>query len=100
MITGAVIMAIGSVIIGAAESNLPLVIIGLGSAICTWIIAIGGYVGTAEVQTEAALASIRFRYGYFGAILSLVVFALCIIMNIDKNIGQIQRDLEAKKSAV
>ncbi len=149
MITGATIMAIGSCIIGAAGSNLPLVVlglivkgfgtgpimsgifattadvvdygewktgvrseglvnsctsfgmkvgIGLGSAICTWIIAIGGYVGTAEVQTESALASIRFGYGYFGAILSLVVLALCIIMNIDKHIDQIQRDLEAKRS--
>ena len=51
----------------------------------------------AEVQTETALNSIRFGFGYNGAILGAVCLVLCIMMNIDKYIEDIQRDLEAKR---
>lgn len=72
--------------------------IGLGSAVCTWIIAAGGYDGTAAVQTESAVNMIRFGYGYNGAIISAICLVLCIMMNIDKYIKDIQRDLEAKRA--
>lgn len=72
--------------------------IGLGSAVCTWIVAMGGYDGTAAVQTESAVNSIRFAYGYNGAIVAGICLLLCFMMNIDKYIKDIQRDLEAKRA--
>lgn len=71
--------------------------LGLGSAVCTWILAFGGYVGTAETQTESAINAIRFTFGFLGAILAVVGLILVIIMNLDNYMKQIQADLEAKR---
>lgn len=149
MIVGSILMIIGSIVVGAAGSNISLVVvgiaikgfgmgpimsgvfamtadvvdygewktgvrseglvnsctsfgmkvgIGLGSAVCTWILAIGGYDGTAAVQSASAVSAIRFSFGYFGAILSAVCLVIILIMNIDKYIGQIQKDLQAKRA--
>ncbi|MCM1134414.1 MAG: glycoside-pentoside-hexuronide (GPH):cation symporter [Clostridium sp.] len=72
--------------------------IGLGSAVGTGILAIGGYLeGTApELQPASAVSAIRFEFGYLGAIISAICLVLVILMNIDKYIKQIQADLEAK----
>ena len=72
--------------------------IGIGSSLCTWVLAAGGYDGTAAVQSASAVAAIRFGFGYLGAILSVVCLILVLLMNIDKYIVQIQADLEAKKA--
>lgn len=72
--------------------------IGLGSAVCTWILAAGGYDGTAAVQSASAVAAIRFGFGYFGAILSAICLVIVLLMNIDKYIDQIQKDLQAKRA--
>ncbi|MGM9587478.1 MAG: MFS transporter, partial [Candidatus Limivicinus sp.] len=71
--------------------------IGIGSSLCTWVLAAGGYDGTAAVQSASAVAAIRFGFGYLGAILSVICLILVLLMNIDKHIVQIQADLEAKK---
>lgn len=72
--------------------------IGLGSAVGTGILAIGGYLeGTApELQPVSAINAIKFEIGYLGAIIAAVCLVLIILLNIDKNIKQIQADLEAK----
>lgn len=149
MVTGAVLMVVGSLIVGLGGANIPLVItglvikgigmgpimsgifamtadvvdygewktgirseglvnsctsfgmkvgIGVGSALGTWIIALGGYDGLAAEQTQTAINSIRFGFGFNGAIISLICLALCFAMNIDKYIVQIQADLEEKHS--
>lgn len=149
MIGGSILMMAGSLIVGAAGANIPLVVvgiaikgfgmgpimsgvfamtadvvdygewktnvrseglvnsctsfgmkvgIGLGSAVCTWILAFGGYDGTAEVQSASAVASIRFGFGYFGAVLAAVCLVIILVMNIDKYIGQIQKDLQEKRA--
>ncbi len=74
--------------------------IGLGSAVGSAILAMGGYLeGTAPMEQPAsAIASIKFAFGYFGAIMSIIVLVLIFLMNIDKNIKQIQADLEKKHS--
>lgn len=71
--------------------------IGLGSAVLAWILAFGGYDGTAAVQTASAVSSIKFVYGYLGAIIAAVCLVLILLLNIDKNIAQIQKDLQAKR---
>lgn len=73
--------------------------IGLGSAVCTWILAFGGYDGTAAVQSASAVQSIRFAFGYVGAVLAVICLILIFAMNIDKQIDQIQKDLEKKHSS-
>ncbi len=72
---------------------------GLGGACASWIMAFGGYVGTAEVQTESALASIRFAFSYFGAILAVLLLIVCFLFDIDKHMDKIHADLEVKAKA-
>ena len=147
MLAGCILMMIGSLIVGAANTNVALVVvgqlirgfgqgpvlsgifattadivdygewktgirseglvnsctsfgmkvgIGLGSSVTTWILALGGYVGTAESQTASAIFSIRFTFGYLGAILAVICLILVLLLNVDKYIVQIQADLQAK----
>jgi GPH family glycoside/pentoside/hexuronide:cation symporter len=72
--------------------------IGLGSAVCTWVLAIGGYVGTAETQTASAVSAIRFGFSYLGAICAAICLVLILLMNIDKDIKNIEKDLQAKRA--
>lgn len=152
MMSGCVLMILGSCIVGMADTNLTLIVvgiairgfgmgpimsgifamtadvvdygewktgirseglinsctsfgmkvgIGLGSAVGTGILAIGGYLeGTApDMQPASAVNAIKFEIGYLGAIISAVCLVLIILMNIDKHIKQIQTDLEAKHAA-
>ncbi len=46
---------------------------GLGSALVGWILAFGGYVGTAETQTAGALSSIKFVYGALPLIVTVLL---------------------------
>ena len=71
--------------------------IELGSAVSAWILAFGGYDGTVAVQSASAVASIKFAYGYLGAIISAVCLLIIVAMNIDKDIKKIRSDLEAKR---
>ncbi len=149
MMAGAVLMMLGSCVIGLADTNLTMIMIGiiirgfgmgpissgvfamtadvvdygewktgirseglvnsctsfgmkvgigLGSAVGAGILAMGGYLeGSAPMdQPASAIASIKFAFGYFGAIMSIIVLALIFLMNIDKDIKQIQADLEKK----
>lgn len=149
MIAGSVLMILGSIGVGAAGTNIPLVMaglivkgigmgpimsgvfamtadvvdygewktgvrseglvncctsfgmkvgIGFGSAVGLVIVNAGGYDGLAAVQTESAVNSIRFAYGYNGAIISAICLVLILLMNIDKYIKEIQKDLEAKRA--
>ena len=70
--------------------------IGLGLAVGSWILAIGGYDGAAAVQSSGALAAIRFGYGYLGAVIAAICCVLIFCMNLDKYMKQIQADLEKK----
>lgn len=147
MITGCVLMVIGSTIMGAGNTNIAVIVIGiiikglgmgpimsgifamtadvvdygewktgirseglvnsctsfgmkvgigLGLAIGSWILAFGGYDGTAAVQSAAAVNAIKFGFGYFNAICSVVCLIILLFMNIDKDIEQIQKDLQRK----
>lgn len=56
---------------------------GIGSALCGWMLAIGGYDGAAAVQSAGAINMISFMYIIVPLILisALVVFSLC--MNVE-----------------
>lgn len=70
--------------------------LGLGPAIASWVLAFGGYDGTAAEQTSSALGAINFGFSYYGMILSLGIAVIALFMNIDKHADEIRRDLEAK----
>lgn len=70
--------------------------LGLGAAIASWIVAAGGYVGTAAVQTESAKAAILFAYGWFGVILAGLLLVVSVFLNIDRYDAQIKESLEAR----
>lgn len=70
--------------------------LGLGAACGSWIIAAGGYVGTAEIQTEAAKASIVFAFGWFSLILAVLLLVVSFFLNIDKYEDQIRQELESR----
>lgn len=73
--------------------------LGLGAAISTWILAAGGYIGTAAVQTESAELAIKFAFGYFGAISGIILLGVCLFINIDKYSDKIKKELEARKAS-
>ena len=73
--------------------------LGLGAAIASWIIAAGGYVGTAKVQTASANSAIIFAYVWFGVILAALLLIVSLLLNIDKYEGQIKKDLEKRHTA-
>ena len=67
---------------------------GLGSAIVTWVLALGGYVGTAEVQTESALTVIKFSFGYLPAIASVILMVVCLFMDVEKYHNEVHKAIE------
>lgn len=90
-------------LVNSATSFGMKVGIGIGSAVTTWILAFGGYVeGVADpammlsVQPASAFSAISFSFGWFSAILGLIVLVIIFFTNIDKDIAQIQTDLEAR----
>jgi len=72
--------------------------LGLGGAVGTWVLAYGGYEGTAAIQSGYAVSAIRFGFGYLSVILSVICLVIILLMNLDKDINQIQRDLMVKHS--
>lgn len=70
--------------------------LGLGGAVGTWVLTFGGYEGTKAVQSASAVSAIRFGFGYLSVILSAVCLVIILMMNLDKDIDQIQTDLMKK----
>ena len=73
--------------------------LGLGAFVASWILESGGYDGMATVQADSAVSAIRFGFGYASVILSAICLVIILMMNIDKDIEQIQKDLMEKHNA-
>ncbi len=73
--------------------------IGLGSALGSAVLTMGGYNGLAATQTAEAVSAIKFGFGYLNTILAVGLLILLFLINIDKDIKTIQSDLEAKHEA-
>jgi GPH family glycoside/pentoside/hexuronide:cation symporter len=67
--------------------------IGLGSALTGWILAISGYNGAAREQSAEALRGIAFSFSWMGLILCIVMLIPVLLMDIEKKLPEIQRDL-------
>lgn len=66
---------------------------GLGSAVCGWLLALGGYDGLAEVQTAGAISMITFMY----LLMPLIISTLNAIVVFFLNVSKANRELEAGK---
>lgn len=67
---------------------------GLGTAICGWLLTLGGYSGAAEVQSASAISMINFMYLIIPVILQLLMFLLAAGLNVEKA----NKELEAKNT--
>lgn len=70
--------------------------LGLGPAVASWIMAFGGYDGTAAQQTASAVSAINFGFSYYGMILSLGIALIAVFMDIDKHSENIKMALSSK----
>ena len=61
---------------------------GIGTALCGWLLTLGGYVGGAAAQTAGALSMITFMYVVIPAI-------VCVLMLLVMNGLDIQKGMAA-----
>lgn len=73
--------------------------IGFGAAMTGWILAFFGYEGGAAVQTERALTGITFSFSWVGVVLSVLIFAAILFMDIEKKLPEVHEGLEARKNS-
>ena len=69
---------------------------GLGAAITNWILAWGGYVGTAEVQSDSALFAIRGSVSLFPAIMALIALFCFYEIDIEDHAQEIRAEIERR----
>lgn len=67
---------------------------GLGGAIVGWALALGGYVGTAEVQSDSALQILKNMYLYSPLVISALTLLILIFYKLDKKFPQIIKELK------
>ena len=71
---------------------------GLSSVIFGAILAIGGYSGTAAVQSESALTAIKAGYIYVPILLTVIQILVLKFYNLDKEYAGILADLQSRNS--
>lgn len=71
-------------LISSAQSIGSKIGIGLGSALTGWILAGVGYDPTAAVQAESVINAIKFDYTWLGAIISVVILIIVLMLNVEK----------------
>ena len=71
-------------LISSAQSIGSKIGIGLGSALTGWILAGVGSDPTAAVQAESVINAIKFDYTWLGAIISVVILIIVLMLNVEK----------------
>ena len=92
--TGIKTVGMGNAAISAAQ-KLGL---GIGQVVLGWILAFGGYDGAAAVQSESAKAAITFLYNWLPVAMIVVTLIIMSFYKLDKEMPQIQKDLEERKN--
>lgn len=72
---------------------------GLGVAMVGWILAIGGYQGTAAAQTDSAINSILVLTIWVPGILLAVLYVLLRFYDLDAKYPQILKELDERRAA-
>lgn len=71
-------------LISSAQSIGSKVGIGFGSALTGWILAGVGYDPTAAVQAQSVVNAVRFDYTWLGAIISVIILIIVLMLNVEK----------------
>lgn len=71
---------------------------GFGAGLIGWILEWGGYVGTAQVQTESAIRSIFAISIWLPGILILILLLLMMAYDMDKKYPDFRKELLARRS--
>ena len=64
---------------------------GVGAGLAGWLLAAAGYVGTAEVQTPEVLNMIKFIYGAFPLILTVLITVCLIFMKVEEENATLEK---------
>ncbi len=67
---------------------------GVGSALLGWILEFGGYVGTAAIQTESAIISIKVCFVWIPIIIYVIGLIIMKFYNLDKEFDSVIKDLK------
>lgn len=68
--------------------------IGFGSACTAWILAAAGYIPDPMAQqSDAVISAIRFDYGWLGMIVSVVLLAGVLLMDVEKYLPEIRKTI-------
>lgn len=86
------VVGMGNAAISAAQ-KLGL---GIGQVVLGWILAFGGYDGSAAVQSASAKAAISFLYNWLPVAMIVVTFIIMLSYKLDKELPGIQKDLEER----
>jgi GPH family glycoside/pentoside/hexuronide:cation symporter len=70
--------------------------IGFGSAMTGWILSAAGYAGDAAV-TDSVISAIKFDYSWLGLIISVVLFIVIMMMDVEKYQPEIRAALGKDK---
>lgn len=106
-------------LMSASQSIGSKIGIGFGSACSAWILAISGYIqpamdaamdmgpgpagdiagGALPViqQPDSVITAIRFDYGWLGAIVSIILLICVLLMDVEKYLPEIRKDLGKEK---
>jgi GPH family glycoside/pentoside/hexuronide:cation symporter len=72
---------------------------GIGSALLGWGLNVGGYVGTAAVQSASAVSAIRAIYSYVPMIFTIIGMVLYAFANLDKISSVVQATIAKNRAA-
>ncbi|MBQ9614235.1 MAG: MFS transporter [Lachnospiraceae bacterium] len=82
-------------LISSAQSIGSKVGIGIGSALTGWILAGVGYNPTVAA-TEEVINAVRFDYTWLGAILSVAILVIVLLLNVEKYAPEYMKNNERK----
>ena len=82
-------------LISSAQSIGSKVGIGIGSALTGWILAGVGYNPTVAA-TEEVINAVRFDYTWLGAILSVAILVIVLLLNVEKYAPEYMKNNESK----
>lgn len=82
----------------AAISAAQKLGLGIGQVVLGWILALGGYDGTATAQSESAKAAISFIYNWLPVAMIVVTFLIMLTYKLDKELPKIQKELEERRN--
>ncbi len=74
--------------------------IGIGNVLVGWILAWGGYVAAADVQTASALQSIKVLFLHLPLLFYVVALLILLAYNLDKRFPEIAAELQRRRSGL